>query len=146
MSSSQVISPLKKVLADSYSLYLKTQNYHWNVEGSNFPGLHALFEGQYTDLASAVDEIAELIRSLGEKAPGTFSEFSALSSIEDGNANASAEAMLKDLASDQETITNGLQAALEVAQEVGDEVVIGALVDRMTVHRKNRWMLMSSLA
>lgn len=140
-----VIAELKKVLADSYALYLKTQNYHWNVEGPYFKPLHLLFEEQYTDLASAIDEIAELIRGLGEKAPGTFKAYQEITAIADGNENQSANQMVEDLIADQNLITKTLQAALQAAQEAGDEVVIGVLVERMTVHRKNQWMLRSSL-
>lgn len=146
MDNKQTIEALKEVLADSYALYLKTQNYHWNVEGPHFKTLHLLFEEQYTDLATAVDEIAELIRGLGAKSPGTFKEFEALSKIKDGNATASAEDMVKELADDQDNIALGsIQKAFDAASEAGDEVVIGALTERMTIHRKNKWMLNSSI-
>ena len=140
-----LIEALEAVLADSYALYLKTQNYHWNVEGPHFVQLHTLFEEQYTDLAEAVDTIAELIRSLGAKAPGTFAAFSEKTSIVPGNADAGADAMVAELADDQQVISRSLQQALEAAQHAGDEVAIGLLVERMTVHRKNAWMLRSSV-
>jgi len=145
MASQDVITALKRVLADSYALYLKTQNYHWNVEGPYFKPLHLLFEEQYTDLAAAIDEIAELIRGLGEKAPGTFKAYQENTAIADGNENYSANQMVEELIVDQNVITKTLQAALQAAQEADDEVVIGVLVERMTVHRKNQWMLRSSL-
>lgn len=145
MSNNQTAQALKIVLADSYALYLKTQNYHWNVTGANFASLHILFEQQYNELALAVDEIAELIRGLGEKAPASFEEFQALSTIKSGDINAPAEQMVKQLAADQSVIAGIVQNALDIAQEAGDEVVIGALTDRLTVHRKNAWMLRSSL-
>lgn len=145
MTNKPVIEGLKKVLADSYMLYLKTQNYHWNVEGMHFKPLHELFEEQYNDLADAIDDIAELIRGLGEKAPATVGAYSALSTIKDGDENASAETMVKELAVDQAAISATIQTALEAAQKAGDEVVIGALVERLTVHRKAKWMLSSSL-
>ena len=145
MSNTNVVNALKVVLADSYSLYLKTQNYHWNVEGPHFKTLHVLFEEQYTDLATAIDEIAELIRGLGAKAPGTWKAYEAISNITDGDEEKSAEAMVKDLIADQDTLEKSLNAALKAAQEVDDEVVGGAMVDRMTIHRKNKWMLSSSL-
>ncbi len=145
MSNKPVVETLKKVLADSYALYLKTQNYHWNVEGPHFKSLHELFEEQYTDLATAIDEIAELIRTLGEKAPGTWRAYDGVRTVKDGDENADAATMVQDLADDQDVIRKTLQQALEAAQNAEDEVVIGALVDRMSVHSKNRWMLQSSL-
>lgn len=144
MSNTTVTDALKTVLADSYALYLKTHNYHWNVEGPNFRSLHLMFEEQYTDLAVAVDDIAERIRSLGEKAPGTFSKFSALSSIKEGDENAGAQFMVKDLAESQNTMIQSLKTALASAQNVGDEVTAGILIDRMSVHEKAAWMLKST--
>jgi len=145
MSKHDVAKSLKKVLADSYALYLKTQNYHWNVTGPNFQSLHLLFETQYNELALANDTIAELIRGLGEKAPASFEEFQKLTTIKSGNVNATAEKMVKELSADQAAMQKGLQKALEVAQKAGDEVVIGALTERLTVHRKAEWMLKSSV-
>ncbi len=136
---------LKNVLADSYVLYLKTQNYHWNVTGPQFASLHGLFEEQYTDLAAAIDEIAERIRTLGEKAPGSFAEFSKLASIKEATGDESAQSMVKQLAEDQDTLIATLTAALDAASEAGDEVTIGFVTDRIGVHEKNRWMLTSSL-
>lgn len=145
MTNNPVAESLKQVLADSYALSIKTQNYHWNVEGPQFQTLHALFETHYTDLAAAIDEIAELIRGLGEKAPGSFGAYEAITTIEPGDENADATTMVKQLAADQDAITASLNEALSAAQTAGDEVVIGALVDRLTVHRKNKWMLLSSI-
>jgi starvation-inducible DNA-binding protein len=145
MSNKPVAAALKKVLADNYALYLKTQNYHWNVEGPNFKPLHLLFEEQYTDLATANDTVAELIRGLGEKAPGTFEAFTKTTSIKAGNENLSDAQMLKDLIKDQGIMEKSLQQALEVAQKAGDEVVAGFMIERLTVHRKAAWMLKSSL-
>ena len=141
MTNKPVVEALKKVLADSYALYLKTQNYHWNVEGPRFRSLHLLFEEQYNDLAGAVDSIAELIRSAGEKAPGTWKAYAELTTIKDGNENASAEQMVKDLAADQAAIQSTLQHALDAAQNAGDEVAADTIIGRMSVHRKNKWML-----
>ncbi len=146
MSNKLTADALKIVLADSYALYLKTHNYHWNVEGSNFRALHLMFEEQYTDLALAVDDIAERIRSLGEKAPGTFSKFSELSSIKEGDENADAAFMVKDLADSQDTIVKSLKDALAVAQNADDEVTAGLLIDRMGIHEKAAWMLKSTTA
>ncbi len=145
MTNTVLIEDLKNVLADSYALYLKTQNYHWNVEGPNFVTLHTLFEQQYTDLVAAIDEIAELIRGLGSKAPGTFKQYSSLTSINDGDENNDAKSMIKDLSDDQDKIALTLNKALKTAQDEDDEVIAGALIDRLTVHRKNKWMLDSSL-
>lgn len=145
MTNKPLIEALKKVLADNYALYLKTQNYHWNVEGAHFKSLHLLFEEQYTDLATAIDTIAELIRGLGEKAPATFDAYAKNTIIKAGNENASADQMVKELMEDQITIQKTLQTALEVAQKVGDEVVVGLMIERLTVHRKATWMLKSSI-
>lgn len=140
-----LIKSLEVVLADSYALYLKTQNYHWNVEGSNFLALHALFEDQYTDLAKAIDEVAELIRGLGAKAPGTFSAYMKLTTLGDAESS-DGRSMLQDLLNDQARLTTTLNKALAAAQDVNDEVVISFITDRLTVHRKNAWMLKSLLA
>jgi starvation-inducible DNA-binding protein len=145
MSKKPVVNSLKSLLADYYALYLKTQNYHWNVEGQNFRALHLLFEEQYTDLATAIDTVAELIRGLGEKAPATFAAYSTNATIKDGNENAKAEQMVKELAVDQLLIQKTLQNAFDAAQKSGDEVVVGFAIERMTVHRKAAWMLNSSI-
>lgn len=133
MNNNPTAEALKIVLADSYALYLKTHNYHWNVEGPHFRELHLMFEEQYTDLAVAVDNIAERIRALGEKAPGTFSAFSKLSSIKEGDENSSAASMVKDLAASQDSLVKSLKDALEIAQKANDEVTAGLLIDRMTM-------------
>lgn len=145
MSKKSVVEALKNVLADNYALYLKTQNYHWNVEGPNFRGLHLLFEEQYTDLTTAIDAVAELIRGLGEKAPGTFSAYVRATSIKPGDEDASAEQMVAELGEDQAAIQKTLQAALDAAQAIGDEVVAGFVIERLTAHRKAAWMLKSSI-
>ncbi len=145
MADKLIIDALKNVLADNYALYLKTQNYHWNVEGPNFKGLHSLFEEQYTDLSGAIDTVAELIRGLGEKAPGTFDTYIKRTSIKSGNENASAQQMVKDLLEDQTLIQKTLQQCLEIAQKAGDEVVSGFMIERLTFHRKTSWILKSSL-
>jgi len=101
MSNENVVKNLKVLLADSYMLMLKTHNYHWNVTGPQFHAVHGLFEGQYTELFEAVDEIAERIRMLGEKTPGTFKAYAEVTSIKDGNENASMADMLKEILADQ---------------------------------------------
>ncbi len=143
MSNDNLTKALVTVLADSYALYLKTHNFHWNVEGKRFYGLHNLFQTQYEELAIAVDDIAETIRQLGSKAPGSFKTYSELTSIKDGNENASAEDMVEELANDQAVVMKSVTAALDIAKELDDEATIGLLVDRLSVHRKTEWMLKS---
>ncbi len=145
MSNKPVVDELKKVLADSYALYLKTQNYHWNVTGPHFKPLHLMFEEQYNDLALAVDSVAERIRALGEKAPGTWSAYSKVTSIKEGNENAKSEQMVRELAEDQEKIIDTLKHTLAVAQKADDEVTIDLMIERMGVHEKAAWMLRSSI-
>ncbi|MGB8273961.1 MAG: Dps family protein [Alphaproteobacteria bacterium] len=141
----EIAGGLARVLADSYALYLKTHNYHWNVEGPKFQGLHMMFEGQYTELAAAVDTIAERIRALGQYAPGSFGQFSRLMSIKDEDTVPSADEMVRHLAKDHETVTKTIHAMLPSAQEAGDEVTVGLLVERLAVHEKTMWMLRSML-
>lgn len=145
MSNNPVSEALKTVLADSYTLYLKTQNFHWNVTGPQFRSLHLLFEEQYTDLQTAVDEIAERIRSLGAATPGSFKTFLKLTGIKEAEDVPDADAMVRMLAKDQDVILASLQKALSAAQKAGDEATIGMVTDRITIHEKNRWMLNSSL-
>ncbi len=146
MNNKPVTQALKSVLADSYALYLKTHNYHWNVEGVHFKMLHQMFEEQYTDLAGAVDEIAERIRACGEKAPASFSAFDKLTSINAGDENADADFMVKDLATSQEIMIKSLQKALNTAQTANDEVTANLVIDRMQAHEKAAWMLRSTVA
>jgi len=143
MSKDNLIKAMHAVLADSYAIYLKTHNFHWNVEGKRFYDLHNLFEAQYTELAIAVDDIAETIRQLGSKAPGSFKKYIELANIKDGDENTSADDMVKELANDQAVIAKTVNIALDIAKELDDEATIGLLVDRLTVHRKTQWMLES---
>ena len=145
MTNKTVANSLKEVLADSYVLYLKTQNYHWNVTGHNFKSLHLMFEEQYNDLFTAVDLIAERIRALGEKAPGSFAIYSKLTNIKEGNENLGADLMVKELAKDQDIIINTLNKALKAANNSNDDVTAGIVTDRLEIHQKNAWMLRSSL-
>ena len=145
MTNKNVSELLKIALADSYVLYLKTQNFHWNVTGPNFNSLHTMFEGQYNDLFAAVDLLAERIRALGEKAPGSFAKYSKITNIKEGNEDLSADAMVKELAHDQDIIGETLSNVLKAAQDSGDEVTAGMVTDRIEVHQKNSWMLKSSL-
>ena len=137
---------LSRLLADSYTLYLKTHNYHWNVTGPQFNTLHQMFEEQYTELAAAVDEIAERIRALGIRAPGSYGEFSKLTSIEEGSGEESAEEMIRQLAIGQETVVRTARGAFPAADEANDEPTADLLTQRMQLHEKNAWMLRSMLA
>ena len=142
---SDIARGLSRLLADSYTLYLMTHNFHWNVTGPNFTGLHAMFETQYDELAEAVDDIAERIRALGEFAPQGYRSFGNLSSIGDGDPEKSAEEMLRELQRDHETVVATARAALPAAQQAGDEVTVSLLSDRLTAHEKHAWMLRSTL-
>lgn len=134
-----------KLLADSYTLYLKTHNYHWNVVGPMFNSLHLLFESQYTELAQAVDEIAERIRAIGHHAPGSYAEFSQSTQIEEAQPKTSAEDMLRHLASDQRQLSDSAKALLQAAESAGDEATVDLAVRRMETHQKSAWMLQSHL-
>lgn len=145
MARQEVIDALCVVLADTQALYLKTQNYHWNVEGREFKSIHELLEDQYKDLADAVDKIAESIRMLGAKAPGTWQAYDKIRTIADGQESNDDRAMLQDLTNDQDKIAKCLQHGVKVAQEMGDEVIADLLIGRLAVHRQNHWMLSSTL-
>lgn len=137
----QTINRLTVLLADTYALYLKTQNYHWHVIGPMFRPLHELFETQYRELAEAVDAIAERIRILGHQAPATFSEFQRLKTIQDGHSDATANQMLTGLVHDHTTLLHDIQQVLALAQQESDEGTIALLADRVAAHEKMRWML-----
>ena len=136
---------LSRLLADSYTLYLKTHNYHWNVTGPLFNTLHLMFEQQYTELAAAVDEVAERIRALGEPAPGSYGAYAALTSIEEDAAVPSAEEMIRNLVIGQETVVRTAREVFPVADAANDEPSADLLTQRMQVHEKNAWMLRSML-
>ena len=142
----KIAAGLSRLLADSYTLYLKTHNYHWNVTGPQFNTLHTMFEEQYTELAAAVDEIAERIRALGIRAPGSYSAFLKLTSIEEGAGNESAEEMIRQLVLGQETVARTAREAFPAAEEGSDEPSADLLTQRMQIHEKNAWMLRSMLA
>ncbi len=142
----QAAEGLAGLLADSYSLYLKTHNFHWNVTGPMFTTLHQLFETQYTELATAVDEIAERIRALGAPAPGSYSQFAALSSIADETSVPTARQMLTQLVEGQEAVVRRARHLFPTVSEAGDEPTADLLTQRMQVHEKNAWMLRSLLA
>ncbi|WP_372655133.1 Dps family protein [Halobacteriovorax sp.] len=136
---------LSHLLADSYTLYLKTHNYHWNVTGPMFNTLHAMFETQYNELALAVDEIAERIRILGVKAPGTYKEFAELSSIKEDDSSPSANEMILGLLKGHEQVVNTSKNILPILDGGNDEGTLSLLSARIEYHEKTAWMLRSLL-
>jgi starvation-inducible DNA-binding protein len=136
---------LSKLLADSYTLYLKTHNFHWNVTGPMFQTLHLMFETQYNELALAVEVIAERIRALGFPAPGTYGEFSKLTSIQETDGVPKAEKMIQLLVDGQETVVRTARSIFPLVDKCGDEPSADLLTQRMQVHEKNAWMLRSLL-
>jgi len=142
----EIAAKLAALLADSYSLYLKTHNYHWNVTGPLFNTLHTMFEQQYTELAVAVDDVAERIRALGVKAPGSYSEFSRMTNIAEANGRETAEDMIRSLVEGQETVARTAREAFPTADAAHDEPTADLLTQRMQIHEKNAWMLRSMLA
>ena len=145
MNNQEIASATSRLLADSYTLYLKTHNFHWNVTGPMFSSLHALFEVQYTELALAVDEIAERIRSIGHRAPGSYSEFVELARVKESTGAVAATDMIRQLADDQDKVVEGARLLFSAAEEAGDNVSADLAVRRMDVHQKNAWMLRSHL-
>ena len=139
----QIAQGLSHLLADTYTLYLKTHNYHWNVTGPMFQTLHLMFEQQYNELALAVDLIAERIRALGVPAPGTYREFAALSSIKEGKGVPKAEQMIRDLVAGQEAVARTARSVFPLVEKVNDEPSADLLTQRMQVHEKTAWMLRS---
>ncbi len=140
----EIAQTLSKLLAETYTLYLKTHKYHWNVTGPMFQTLHLMFEQHYNDLALAVDEIAERIRVLGVKAPGSYTEFSQLSSVkDDASMDASAEAMIKNLLNDHEQVARTAKDVLPLLDGANDEGTNSLLGARIEYHEKTAWMLNS---
>ena len=142
----RIADGLSKLLADTYTLYLKTHNYHWNVEGPLFNTLHLMFEEHYTELATAVDEIAERIRALGVKAPGSYSAYAKLANVTEAEGEESAEEMMRQLVIGQETVARTAREAFKAADAADDEPTADLLTQRMQIHEKNAWMLRSMLA
>ncbi len=140
-----VVDPLSTLLASSYTLYLKTHNYHWNVTGPMFTTLHTLFETQYTELATAVDEIAERIRALGSLAPGSYSEFGKLSTIKEATGRTDAKKMIRNLVADQQAIVDAARRVIQAADAADDQASADLGTRRMEIHQKNAWMLRSHL-
>jgi len=141
----QITDGLSRLLADTYTLYLKTHNFHWNVTGPMFQTLHLLFETQYTELAIAVDLIAERIRALGYPAPGTYSDFVKLSSIAETSGVPKATDMIRLLVEGQEAVVRTARSIFPVVEQVNDEPTADLLTQRMQIHEKNAWMLRSLL-
>ncbi len=142
----EISDGLSKLLADTYTLYLKTHNFHWNVTGPMFNTLHLMFEQQYNELALAVDLIAERIRALGFPAPGSYSEFSKLSSIKEENHVPPAEEMIKLLVCGNEAIVKTARSIFPTAEKANDESTCDLLTQRMQVHEKTAWMLRSMIS
>lgn len=138
-----VVNKLKGVLADSYLLMLKTQNYHWNVKGTLFKSLHDLTEEHYNELFESIDDLAERIRALGHEAPGSFSAFQSLSNVSEAKSGLTDLEMAGDLLHTHENLIMNLRESLRTADEVHDEVTVDMMVARLTVHEKSAWMLRS---
>jgi starvation-inducible DNA-binding protein len=140
----EIAEGLKKLLADTYTLYLQTHNFHWNVTGVRFRELHLMFEEQYMELAIAVDDIAERIRTLDVAAPGTYKEFSKLSSIHEVDGVPHATEMMEVLLVGHEKIIQTARDVLKVAHQSDDESTVSLVSDRMRIHEKTSWMLRAS--
>lgn len=140
-----VVSALETLLANSYTLYLKTHNYHWNVTGPMFTTLHTLFETQYSELALAVDEIAERIRALGAFAPGSYTAFAKLSSVQEATDRPQAKDMIRTLEQDQMRVAESARAVIRAADAAGDDASADLGTRRLELHEKNAWMLRAHL-
>jgi starvation-inducible DNA-binding protein len=136
---------LSRLLADTYTLYLKTHNFHWNVTGPLFNTLHLMFETQYNELALAVDLIAERIRALGLPAPGSYAQFAKLTCIQEETGVPTAEEMIRQLVKDQETVVRTARSIFPAVEKAGDEPTADLLTQRMQIHEKTAWMLRSML-
>jgi starvation-inducible DNA-binding protein len=136
---------LSRLLSDTYILYLKTHNFHWNVTGPLFNTLHLMFETQYNELALAVDEIAERIRALGVPAPGSFAQFTELTSIPEETGVPAADEMIRQLVKDQETVVRTARTIFPTVEKASDQPTADLLTQRMQVHEKTAWMLRSLL-
>lgn len=141
----KIAEGLSRLLADTYTLYLKTHYFHWNVTGPMFNTLHLMFETQYTELSLAVDLVAERIRALGHFAPGSYSEYAKLSSIKDAEGVPKAQDMIKQLVEGQEAVVRTARALFPVVEKAGDEASADLLTQRIQLHEKTAWMLRSML-
>lgn len=142
----EIVAGLSRLLADTYTLYLKTHNFHWNVTGPMFNTLHTMFETQYTELAMAVDEIAERIRALGVAAPGSYAQFAELTSIKEETGVPTAEDMIAQLVVDQETVVRTARSIFPTADAASDEPTADLLTQRMQTHEKTAWMLRAMIS
>lgn len=142
---SDVISALEQLLADSYTLYLKTHSYHWNVTGPMFTTLHTLFEQQYTELALAVDEIAERIRALGSPAPGSYTQFMQRATVKEDTGVPAASDMIQTLVGDCELVVASARSVVRAAEAAGDDASGDLGVRRIDLHEKAAWMLRSHI-
>lgn len=140
-----IVEGLERVLADTYTLYLKTHNFHWNVTGPMFNTLHAMFMEQYNEMWTAVDELAERIRSLGAFAPGSYAQYAKLTSVSEADGVPKAEEMLAQLVQGHETVVKTLRAAFPAAEAGNDESTMDLITERLRVHEKTAWMLRSML-
>jgi starvation-inducible DNA-binding protein len=140
-----IVEGLSKLLADTYTLYLKTHYFHWNVTGPMFQTLHTMFETEYQELAIAVDDIAERIRVLGYPAPGSYSAYAELSSIEETRDVPDANDMIRLLVEANEAVVRTARGAFPAAEKGGDESTVDLLTERMRTHEKTAWMLRSLL-
>ncbi len=141
----EIAAGLSRLLADTYTLYLKTHSFHWNVEGPMFNTLHLMFMDQYTELWNALDAIAERIRSLGFPAPGTNSEFARLTSIDETEGSPEALEMVRLLVKGHEAVARTARKVFPTAEKGGDESTVDLLTQRLQVHEKTAWMLRSLL-
>ncbi len=141
----KIAEGLSRLLADSYTLYLKTHNFHWNVTGPQFNSLHTMFMTQYTEIWNALDLIAERIRSLGYPAPGSYKQFVALSSIPEEEGVPKAKDMIRQLVAGQEAVTRTARQVFAIVEKANDQPTADLLTQRMEVHEKNAWMLRSLL-
>lgn len=144
--NTSITEQLKVLLASTYTLYLKTHQFHWNVTGPMFGTLHGLFETQYTELAIAIDEIAERIRTLGEKAPGGYQQFSELSEIEESGPDLTAAQMIDTLSADHLSVAKIATQLTQAAATQGDEATASIAADRVVLHEKNAWLITSHAA
>jgi len=141
----KIASGLSRLLADTYTLYLKTHNFHWNVTGPMFSTLHLMFETQYNELALAVDLIAERIRALGVRAPGSYREFGKLTVVQESDGTPNANEMIRQLVAGQEAVVRTARSVFPEADAAHDEPTADLLTQRMQIHEKNAWMLRSLL-
>jgi starvation-inducible DNA-binding protein len=137
----KIADGLKHLLADTYTLYLQTHNFHWNVTGPHFRDLHLMFMEQYTEMSVAVDDIAERIRALDVAAPGTYKEFAKLSSIKEVEGTPDGRDMVDILTAGHEKVIKACRKVLKLAQDAGDESTTSLSSDRMRIHEKTAWML-----